>query len=182
MDELNHLWAIYLEEYYSKKPHDGIKEYYESLNAEIPEKGITPVQEFNRDSRPLVFLDVNTVSEAFMHHEQRKVDKGACISFQGKKYETKASLIGFTVEISYDPASPEVITVSYPGIESFTASPVKIGNYCDSGETLPVSMQQTVPTTSRFLDALELKHNETKAKRTDAISFAALKKEANEHV
>ena len=52
-----------------------------------------------------------------MHHEKRKVNKGACISFRGKQYETKSSLVGFTVEIAYDPASPEIITVRYPGIE-----------------------------------------------------------------
>ena len=39
-----------------------------------------------------------------------KVDKGACISFRGRKYETKPSLIGYKVEISYDPAAPETIT------------------------------------------------------------------------
>ena len=33
LEELNRLWAIYLDEYYHKKKHDGIAEYYESLGA-----------------------------------------------------------------------------------------------------------------------------------------------------
>ena len=111
LEELNRLWAIYLDEYYHKKKHDGIAEYYESLGAAIPEEGISPLQEWNRDSRPLTFLDTAVVAEAFLHHEQRKVDKGACISFRGQRYETKPALIGYTVEISYDPANPEIITV-----------------------------------------------------------------------
>ena len=126
------MWAIYLDEYYHKKKHDGIAEYYESLGAAIPEEGISPLQEWNRDSRPLTFLDTAVVAEAFLHHEQRKVDKGACISFRGQRYETKPALIGYTVEISYDPANPEIITVSYPGFEPFQVRPVKIGPYCDS--------------------------------------------------
>lgn len=71
------------------------------------------------------------------------------------RYETKPSLIGHKVEISYDPAAPETITVSYPGYEPFTAQPIRIGEYCDKRPALPASMQKQKPSTSRFLDALE---------------------------
>lgn len=180
LEELNRLWSIYLEEYYHKKAHEGIAEYYESLGAAVPAEGITPVQEWNRDSQPLRFLDTSLVAEAFLHHEQRKVDKGACISFRGRRYETKPELIGCTVEISYDPNVPEVITVSYPGYEPFPASLIKIGEYCDRRPTLPASMQQQQPTTSRFLDALEVMHTDNRCRMTDAISFASFRKEAND--
>ena len=126
LEELNRLWTIYLDEYYHKQKHAGIAEYYESLGAAVPQEGISPLQEWNRDSRPLTSLDADVVSEAFLHHEQRKVDKGACISFHGQRYETKPALIGHTVEIAYDPASTDQITVSYPGMKPFTAVPVKI--------------------------------------------------------
>lgn len=182
LEELNHYWDIYLEEYYHQRPHDGIKEYYESLHAAIPAEGITPEQEFNRDLRPLRFLDAGVVGEAFLHHEKRKVDKGACISFRGKRYETKSSLIGFTVEISYDPASPEILTVSYPGIESFHVKPLEIGEYCDPRLPLPISMEAVEPETSRFLDALEKQHAESVKRRADAISFGGYKKEVTDSV
>lgn len=182
LDELNRQWWIFLEEYYHKKPHEGISEYYESLGAAIPEKGISPLQEWNRDSRPLTYIDVSVVSEAFLHHEKRKVDKGACISFRGKKYETKPALIGHVVEISYDPVSADVITVTYPGFEPFEAQPVKIGSFCDANPTLPASMREQIPTTSRFMDALERRHNESKAAMADAISFAGYRKEGADNV
>ncbi len=51
-------------------------------------------------------------------------------------------LIGHTVEISYDPAAPEQITVSYQGMDPFTAMPVRIGSYCDKSLALPASMQE----------------------------------------
>ena len=180
LEELNRLWTIYLDEYYHKQKHAGIAEYYESLGAAVPEEGISPLQEWNRDSRPLTFLDTAVVSEAFLHHEQRKVDKGACISFHGHRYETKPALIGHTVEISYDPATPEQITVSYQGMEPFTAIPLKIGSYCDKRPALPASMQEQTPATSRFLDALEARHEQNQQQMANAISFASYRKEAND--
>lgn len=128
---------------------------------------------------PTDFLDTAVVAEAFLHHEQRKVDKGACISFRGQRYETKPALIGYTVEISYDPANPEIITISHPGFEPFQAMPVKIGAYCDRHATLPAAMQEQKPTTSRFLDALETKHTQSRRQMADAISFASYRKEVN---
>ena len=136
-----------------------------------------PLQEWNRDSRSLVYLDAGVVAEAFLYHEKRKVDKGGCISFQGRKYETKTSLIGFTVEIAYDPMAPETVTVHYPGIVPFQAKPLEISSYCDPKPALPASMQPVEPETSRFLDALEKKYNESMQQRADAISFSSYGKE-----
>lgn len=178
LEDLNLSWELFLNEYYHRKPHNGIREYYESRNVPVPKEGITPEQEFNRDTRPLKFLDAGVVGEAFLHHEKRKVDKGACISFQGKRYETKASLIGADVEISYDPASPEVITVSHPEIAPFTAHPLLIGGYCDQKPALPASMMSAEPESSRFLDALKKSHEEATRRRADAISFGGYRKGA----
>ena len=182
LEELNRLWAIFLDEYYHKRPHEGISEYYSSIRADVPAGGITQEQEWNRDSRALRYLDAQLVGEAFMHHENRKVNKGACISFRGKQYETKPSLIGYTVEIAYDPASPEIITVHYPGMEPFKAAPLKIDEYCDQKPALPASMLPVEPETSRFLDALEKKHAESEKCRADAISFGAYRKEVSPDV
>lgn len=176
LEELNRSWDLFLNEYYHRKPHNGIREYYETENVPVPEAGITPEQEFNRDSRPLKFLDAGVVGEAFLHHEKRKVDKGACISFRGRRYETKASLIGADVGISYDPASPEVIIVSHPGVAPFTAHPLLIGEYCDQKPALPASMLALEPESSRFLDALKKGHEEAMRRRADAISFGGYRK------
>lgn len=182
LEKLNHHWNTYLEEYYHKTAHDGISEYYENLGTSVSDEGITPLQEWNRDSRALTFLDISVVAEAFLHHEERLVDKGACISFKGRKYETKPSLIGFKVEIAYDPAAPETVTVSYPGMAPFTANPLKIGAYCDKNPTLPVSMQEAEPESSRFLDVLEKKQEESRRQVTNAISFSQFRKDGDSHV
>lgn len=182
LDELNRYWEIYCEEYYHQDPHDGIAEYYQSQGLPIPAEGITPEQEWLCDSRPLTYFDAGIVAEAFLHHETRRVDKGACISFRGRKYETKTSLIGCIVEISYDPNAPQTITVKYPGVEPFTAEPVKIGAFCDKNPALPLSMQDVRPENSRLLAALEKKHEDRSARRADAISFSSFRKDGGQHV
>ncbi|MCD8300901.1 MAG: DDE-type integrase/transposase/recombinase [Clostridiales bacterium] len=176
LEELNRYWTIYLDELYQNDSQGGIEEYYKSIGKPVPEEGISPLQEWNRDTRPLVFYDVETIAQAFTHHEKRLVDKGACISFRNRKYETKPSLIGCQVEISYDPSVPDVLTVSYEGIEPFQARPVQIGEYCSKTPAIPLSMQAEKPTTSRLLDAAEKVHEQKLNTRTDAISFGKFKK------
>ena len=64
----------------------------------------------------------------------------------------------------------------YPGIKPFKAVPLKIGEYCDQKPALPASMLSVEPETSRFLNALEKRHEESVKKRADAISFGAYRK------
>ena len=169
--ELNRYWQIFLDEYYHKKPHDGIREYYKSKGITLPEKGITPEQEWNRDTRALVFLDSKTVGEAFLHHEKRYVDKGGLISYNGRKYEAGAHLIGEQVVIAFDPKDDRTITVYPKDSASFTASPVQIGEYCAREIPVPRAVAEE-PVTSRFLDVLEKKHRESQKKLADAISYS----------
>jgi transposase InsO family protein len=180
LKDLNHHWSNFLEEHYHKRQHGGIREYYQSLGVRIPEEGISPLQEWHRDSRALTYIDTAVVAEAFLHHETRQVDKGGCISFRGQKYETKASLIGFEVEIAYDPMTPEILTVHHPATADFQARPVRIGDFCDKEPTLPVSIQEVE--SSRLLVALSKKRNENRLHVANAISFKGFKKGGDDHV
>jgi transposase InsO family protein len=180
--ELNHFWNIWVEEYYHNKPHDGIKEYYESHGVPVPEEGISPMQEFKRDSRPLKFLDSTLVAQAFLHHAKREVDKGACISLKGRKYEVHASLIGASVDVSYDPMDLDIITISHPGVKSFSVKPLRIGAYCDPTPEIPLSMLPKEPENSRLLLGLEKRHKESLKVKANAISFNSYRKEGESNV
>jgi len=182
LEQLNHFWDIWLEEYYHNKPHEGIAEYYKSLGSPVPAEGISPRQEWNRDSRPLVFLDAGVVGKAFLHHETRVVDKGACISFNGLKYETSTSLIGATVEIAYDPMDSDIITVTYPGIEPMKVGPIRIGEFCDPKPEIPLCMLPEEPEVSRFLQGLEQRHETRRRLTADALSFGNYRKEGHRDV
>ncbi len=177
VEELNERWKYYLEEEYQKEGHDGIREYYEAMDVKVPSGGISPEQEWNRDTRKLTFIDVGTVSEAFMHHEMRQIDKTGCFSFEGRLYEASTALAGAEVEIIYDPLHTAEIEVRYQGIAPIKAKPVRIGSFADKKPVVPVGMTDQIPKSSRLLDALEKKYKENHRLFADAISFAGYGKE-----
>ena len=171
LEELNQKWKYFLEQDYQKEAHDGIKEYYESRGAQVPKEGISPYQEFMRDTKGLVFLDTNLVSEAFLHHEKRRLDNAGCFSFGDVKYEASTALANAEVEIAYDPMNIETIKVLYKDMEPVMAHRVRINAFCDKTPPLPVGMTDKVPETSRFLDALEKKYKEDHHLMANALSF-----------
>ena len=126
LEELNQFWDVWVEEYYHNKPHDGIRQYYVSQGWDYPEEGISPLCEWKNDSRRLRYLDTDAVAQAFLHHTQRLVDKGGCISLFGRQYEVSTALIGAKVEVSYDPMLLDTVTVRYQGVEPITAHPLVI--------------------------------------------------------
>lgn len=182
VEELNERWKYYLEEEYQKEKHDGIKEYYEALGVSVPSAGISPEQEWNRDTRMLTFIDIGTVSDAFKRHESRQIDKAGCFSFDGKLYEASTALAGAEVEIVYDPLYKEDIEVHYRGITPIRAKKVCIGPFADRKPPIPVGMTDQIPATSRLLDVLEKKYKEDHKLMADAISFAEYGKEADSDV
>jgi IS30 family transposase len=182
IDELNNYFSVWLEQYYHQKPHDGIAEYYKSLDVTLPPGGISPLQEWNRDSRPLTFLDSKVVGEAFLRREKREVDNSGCIRVGGKLYETSTSLIGAKVEISYDPLRPSIITISYPEMTPFIAQPVTIGEFCDPKPAIPKSMLPEDPEISRFLESLKKQREKSLHMQTNALSFSNYGREGQDHV
>ena len=183
LEELNRRWKVFLDQDYQKDPHDGIREYYESMDVNVPEEGISPLQEWNRDSREVVFIDAGVVGEAFLHHENRVIDPAGCFSFNGFMYEASTALAGARVEISYDPLDTSLITVNYQGMEPIRAKRVTISPYAQKKPPVPVAMTDAVPETSRFLDALEKRYKEENRMAADAISFVSYrKKEETNHV
>jgi transposase InsO family protein len=171
VEELNSKWKVFLEQDYQKIPHDGIREYYESCGVKVPPEGITPEQEFKRDTRGLVFLDTTVVSEAFLHHETRRLDNAGCFSFGDVMYEASTSLANAEVEIAYDPMNTETIKVMYQGIEPVMARKVRIGAFADKKSPVPIAMTDKIPENSRLLKALEMKYNKDHHLMANALSF-----------
>lgn len=171
LEELNQKWKYFLEQDYQKEAHDGIAEYYKSYGVKVPPEGISPEQEFMRDTKGLVFLDTALVSEAFLHHEKRRLDNAGCFSFGDVKYEASTALANAEVEIAYDPMNTESIKVLYRDMEPVLAHRVRIDAFCDKTPPIPVGMTDKVPETSRFLDALEKKYKEDHRLMANALSF-----------
>lgn len=180
VEDLNRKWKVYLEEEYQKEAHEGIAEYYRSYDVKVPACGITPEQEWNRDTRGLVFIDTGVVSEAFQHHETRKLDNAGCFSFGGNTYEASTSLANADVEISYDPLNTATVMVHYQGVEPIAAHRVRISSFADKKQPVPIGMTDQVPETSRLMAALEKKYKEDHKIVADALSFRDYGKEGDQ--
>lgn len=182
VEELNRRWKIFLEQEYQRETHAGIKEYYESYGVEVPSSGITPEQEWLRDTRGLCFMDVSVVAEAFLHHETRRIDEVGCFSLGGNRYEASAALANLQAEIAYDPMDMETVTVCCRGAAPLAAHRIEIGAFASKVPAVPVGMTGRVPETSRLLDALEKKYKEDHGQMAGAISFGDYGKEGRGHV
>lgn len=182
LSELNRKWKIFLEGEYQLEAHGGIKEYYKSYGVDVPAGGISPKQEFNRDTRDLIFLDTSVVGEAFLHHEKRRLDNAGCFSFENNKYEASTALANAEVTIAFDPMNTEIIWVHYLDMEPILARRMKIGSFAEKKPPLPIGMTNKVPETSRFLDALEKKYKEEHQIMANAISFGDYGKAGDRHV
>lgn len=182
VEELNRRWKIFLEQEYQKEAHAGIKEYYESYGASVPTCGITPEQEWMRDTRGLIFMDVSVVAEAFLHRETRRIDEAGCFSLGGSRYEASAALANLEAEIAYDPMDMETVTVCCRGAAPFSAHRMEIGAFASKVPPVPVGMTGKIPETSRLLDALEKKYKEDHGRMARALSFGEYGKEAGKHV
>ena len=175
--EMNEKWKYFLEEDYQKKAHEGIAKYYRSKGIDVPAGGITPMQEWNRDTRKLKYLDSGTVAEAFTHVESREIDKTGCFEFNGITYEASVAYAGLKVEIAYDPLNTGTIEVRHGNWDVIQAHPVEIGPYAKDDPVLPAAMTENPPDRSRFLDAMEAKYREDHDMMANALSFGDYGKE-----
>ena len=141
------------------------------MGRKSPGAGITPEQEWMRDTRGLIFIDISVVAEAFQHRETRRIDEAGCFSFEGARYEASAALANLQVEIAYDPMDTETIMACCTGTGPVAAHRVEIGAYASKVPPVPVGMTGSVPETSRLLDALEKKYREDHQQMAQALSF-----------
>jgi transposase InsO family protein len=163
LSEFNELFNVWLEECYHAKEHAGID--------------ASPEIAYKSSKTPLKFLPAETVSNAFLHAEKRKVDKSGCISFQNKKYEVGVTYIGKTVDIVYDPADTSVITVE--DRHSNTSLEIKeliIGEHTGPRPKLPDYMTPVKPETSRLLDEKQKRYEKRQLSAKRAISYAQINK------
>lgn len=173
LEALNYYWNSFIDGFYHEKKHAGLAEL---LGEDARPEECKPIIQWNRDSRPLKFIDTGVVAEAFLHHEIRKVDKSGCISFQGRKYEVSVALIGTKVEIAFDPMATEILTVHYKDMKPFDVCPLAIGEFVTGSKPqLPEHMLPVEPDGSRFLNAIEKAAALKKAVRAQTIGVTSFR-------
>lgn len=137
---------------------------------------------YRGDSKLVRFVDGETLANAFLHSENRKVDKAGCISFMGKKYEVGLLFIGRTVQVIYDPADITEVTIEHEGHMPWTAKEMVIGERTGKRPALPESMQTEPVDASRLLRGAEKQHEARGNKQLQAISFRSMRKDGEPHV
>lgn len=164
LGELNRLYNVWMDECYLNIPHCALN-------------GKTPYESYQLDNHELRFLSADTIADAFLSCEHRKVDKGGCISFNGMKYEVELglSMIYRTVDVVYDPADISILTIECEGFPSCQARPLVILSHSAAKPKLPEHFEKTEPSNSRLLNAAKIKNEERKKIRYNAISFTGLK-------
>jgi len=168
LEELNDLLKLWINEHYHKTPHHGLS-------------GITPETAFKTDKRSLRFIDMKTLKEAFLHTEERKVDKTGCISFEGKKFEVGLQLLGRKVSVHYDPSWADEVEIHHPDFEPFLAKEQVIGEHCGARVELPERMTTIKPASSRLLDGLNKANISGRTKKEVAVVFRK-NREVADHV
>jgi len=170
LDRLNELFQVWLSECYQNKAHSSLGE------------NISPETAFRSDKKVLRFIDPDKLANAFLHCETRKVDKSGCISFMDQKYEVGLSFIGRQVDVVYDPADLDELTIEYEGYSPWRAKKLVIGERSGKRPTLPSHLQPLEADSSRLLKAAEQKHKERKIEQAPAVSFRTVWKEDGEDV
>lgn len=148
LEDLNHLYKVWLTECYQHKPHSALKD------------NKSPYEAFQSDARPIRYLDPKEIHDAFLHREERKVDKTGCISFQGKFYEVGLSYLGMKVTVIYDPADTSVIQVQAGNLQPVQAKERVIGPWAGTRPNLPEHLTKVPATESRLLKAAQKKHQQ----------------------
>ena len=163
VSELNDLFNVWLAECYHSKEHSGID--------------ATPETAYKSSKIPLRFLPSETIANAFLRLEQRKVDKSGCISFCGKRYEVGVLYIGRTVDVVYDPADVSVLTIEDRHFNtSFRIKELVIGEHTGPRPKLPEYMTVTKPDTSRLLDGKRKQYDKRQLSARRAISYTQINK------
>lgn len=156
--EYNELLNIWVDEYYHSNPHSGLG-------------GISPATAFGTDKRPLKFVSADKLRDAFLHIEDRKVDKTGCVSFKGNLYEVGLAYIGRNVQIRFDTSWTDELEIIHEQAEPFIAKKLVIGTNCGATREIPEHMRATPPQTSRMLDALKKEHESKHRPSEIATSF-----------
>jgi transposase InsO family protein len=159
LDKLNEFFQIWVEECYQNKPHSELKDCN------------TPLTAYRSDKKPQKFLDPDVITNAFLHCEQRKVDKAGCISFEGKKYEVGILFIGCTVDVVFDPADTNELTIEYEGYSPWKAKQLVIGERAGKRPKLPEHLTKVKTDSSRLLKAATIKNQQRREQQAPAISF-----------
>jgi transposase InsO family protein len=87
---------------------------------------VSPEEAYAANTAPLRMVGPETLQQAFLWEEHRKVDKAGCISLHGTTYDTGLSLLRKTVELRFNPLDMSHVEIFYQGQSQGLARPLEL--------------------------------------------------------
>ena len=154
--ELNRLFAAWVETQYHRAVHS--------------ETGQTPLARWCAGD-PIALPAPETLTEAFLWEEHRRVTKTATVSLHGNSYEVDPALVGRKVELVFDPFDLTRIEVRATGVPMGLAIPHHIGRHSHP-KARPET--PTAPTKPSGIDYAKLIETAHQAEIARGVNYAAL--------
>ena len=149
LKDLNEAFQGWLEEGYNHKPHSAL------------EPNETPASTFAGDTKKLRFATAEELREAFLHEEDRQVDRTGCFKLHGRTYDAGPDLAGKTVEVRYDPFALEEVEMWLYRQARMHGPGTRLNQPRQGPEAKPVES----PGRSRYLDVLAQKEKERRKQK-----------------
>ncbi len=170
LERLNEIFQVWLIECYQNRPHSALH------------NNMSPETAYRSDKKPQRFIDPDIIAQAFLHFEKRKVDKAGCISFDGQKYEVGLAFIGCSVDVIFDPADTDELTIEYDGHNPWKARKLIIGERAGQRPKLPEHLFPEIAESSRLLRAAKKKNDQRVEQYTPAVSYRNVSKGGDQNV
>jgi putative transposase len=143
--ELNRWWAGWVEQAYHQRIHAGT--------------GQTPLQRWSAGAGDVLAApDTATLAAAFRWTATRTVTRTATVSLHGNHYRVDPTLVGYRVELRYDPEDLTGIAVFCHGEDRGHAIPERIGVHVDPKLRSQTTPQPGPATGIAYLDAVAADH------------------------
>lgn len=158
--ELNRLFHAWLHQVYHRRVHEETKQ--------------TPAERYHHrgdDAPPTRPAGVDQLRRAFLWREKRIVTKWRSVSLHGNHYEVDAALVGYEVDLLFNPFSLDDIEVEYQGRPMGKAYPHKVTRHVHPG-VKPAT--QPPPAQATGIDYLRLLEAQRQTDLGTAINFNAL--------
>jgi putative transposase len=157
---LNRLFSAWLHQSYHQRVHG--------------ETGHTPTTRYHHragDALPPRRPSVDTLRRAFLWRETRTVTSWRTVSLLGNRYEVDAALVGYDVDLLFNPFDLDRIDVEYHGRPMGHARPHKVTRHVHPDVKAPTKKQPAHATGIDYLRLLEAAHQ---AELGQAIRFDLL--------
>ena len=160
--ELNRLFAAWVETQYHRATHS--------------ETGQTPLARWSAGG-PVALPAPETLAEAFLWEEHRRVTKTATVSLHGNSYEVDPNLVGRKVELVFDPFDLTTIEVRLAGTPQGLAVPHHIGRHSHPKAKPETPTEPPKPSGIDYARMIETAHA---AELAQGVNYAALTGAADE--